>query len=159
MPATLPPPEGDTTIKQLQARLSASEAENVRLREMLHRTGMFTKEQLGGVVGRKPAKVTKPSDHIRISMARANAVLDLAVLFQGEDAKYNAVWITKAAIERDQSVREAMPQHATKKSKDNKPKKQPQSWLHSNLSDSFYEVAFNLLFECGKEPVWAESAV
>ena len=53
MPATLPPPEGDTTIKQLQARLSASEAENARLREMLHRTGMFTKEQLGGVVGRK----------------------------------------------------------------------------------------------------------
>ena len=69
---------------------------------------MFTKEQLGGVLGRKSAKVKKAADHTKTSMARANAVLDLAVLFQGEDLKHNAVWIIKASIERDPDVRGAI---------------------------------------------------
>merc|ERR1712167_503789 len=70
-------------------RQKTCEAENERLRSMLEKTKMFTPDQLGGVIKRRGPKVKKPSRNRQIALDRADAVLDIAQLFQGTDFAAN----------------------------------------------------------------------
>ena len=91
-------------LDECRIKLKACEAENERLRSMLEKTKMFTKDQLGGVIKRRGPKVKKPARNRQIALDRADAVLDIAQLFQGEDLAANVVDVIKAAIVRDPEV-------------------------------------------------------
>lgn len=93
-------------LDECRRKLKACQAENDRLRELLHKTKLFTQDQLGGVIKRRGPKVKKASRNREIAMARADAVLDIAQLFQGEELAKNVEHIVKAAIIRDPEVEE-----------------------------------------------------
>lgn len=93
-------------LDECRRKLKACEAENERLRELLHKTKRFTQDQLGGVIKRRGPKVKKASRNREIAMARADAVLDIAKLFQGDELAKNVEHIVKAAILRDPEVEE-----------------------------------------------------
>ena len=93
-------------LDECRRKLKACEAENERLRELLHKTKLFTQDHLGGVIKRRGTKVKKASRNREIAMARADAVLDIAKLFQGDELAKNVEHIVKAAIIRDPEVEE-----------------------------------------------------
>ena len=57
-------------------KLKACEAENERLRELLHKTKRFTQDQLGGVIKRRGPKVKKASRNREIAIVKAAIIRD-----------------------------------------------------------------------------------
>jgi hypothetical protein len=82
--------------------------ENDALRNVMHHSGHFDSKSTEGLIKRRGAPVTAPSERAGRVILAANSILEMSIIVQGPDLAANMVALVQAATAKDPSVPSAI---------------------------------------------------